>query len=244
VNSSATGKISRRIRTVPPATIIVFAREPVPGTAKTRLIAKLGRHNTAALADAFIHDALAKAGALGTPLALAGDAASGVTNSRYFRVLARRHRAVLLEQGEGTLGARMRRVIERFADRGAILIGTDTPSLPAGLLRRSLVLLRTASVVLGPSLDGGYYLLGVRGVMPDIFRGVRWGSASVLAETIARLDRQRFRYALAPSWYDVDRWSDVLLLCADLRRLTKRVPDPCPTTRRVLARLGLFRTGG
>lgn len=244
MNSGAIGEISRRVRRVPPATIIVFAREPLPGAAKTRLIAKLGRANTAALADAFIHDALAKAGALGTSLALAGDAASGAANSQYFRALARRHRAALLEQGEGTLGARMRRVIEPFADRGAILIGTDTPSLPLPLLRRSLALLRSASVVLGPSLDGGYYLLGVRGVMPDIFRGVRWGSASVLAETIARLDRQRLRYALAPSWYDVDRWSDLLLLCAGLRRPSRRAPDPCPATRRVLARLGLFRTGG
>lgn len=240
MNSRAVAEISRRVRRTPSPTIIVFAREPLPGAAKTRLIAKLGAANTAALADAFIRDALNKARALGMPLALAGDAAGGAANSRYFRALARRNRAALLEQGEGALGARMRRVIEPFAGRGAILIGTDTPSLPFALLRRSVALLRSAPVVLGPSLDGGYYLLGMRGAIPDIFRGVRWGGATVLADTIARLDRQRFCYALAPSWYDVDRWSDLLLLCADLRRPSTKAPDPCPATRRVLSRLGLL----
>lgn len=244
MNSRAMREVSRPVRRAPAPTIIVFAREPIPGAAKTRLIAKLGAANTAALAAAFIRDTLAKAGALEAPLALAGDAANGAANSRYFRALARRHRAELLEQGEGTLGARMRRVIEPFATRGAILIGTDTPTLPQPILRRSLALLRRASVVMGPSLDGGYYLLGVRGGMPDIFRGVRWGSASVLAETIARLDRQRLCYALGPSWYDVDRWSDLLLLCADLRRRGTDAPDPCPATRRLLGRLGLFQSGG
>lgn len=187
---------------------------------------------------------MAKAGALGIPVALAGDAPSGAANSRYFRALARRHKAELIEQGDGTLGVRMRRVIEPFADRGAILIGTDTPSLPLPILRCYVALLRRESVVLGPSLDGGYYLLGVRGAMPDIFRGVRWGSSSVLADTIGRLDRQQFRYELGPWWYDVDRWRDLRLLCTDLRRPNTEAPDPCPATRRVLARLGLFRIGG
>jgi len=135
----------------------------------------------------------------------------------------------------------MRRVIEPLADRGAILLGTDTPSLPLALLRRSVTLLRRAPVVLGPSLDGGYYLVGVRGRVPDIFRGVRWGDKRVLTETVARLDRREVPYALGPSWYDVDRWGDLLLLCAHLQRPDGRQPDPCPTTRDVLVRLGLLR---
>lgn len=226
------------------ATIIVFAREPVPGAAKTRLAAKLGASNTAALADAFTRDALAKAEALQARIVIAGSAPGGATSSRYFRALARRHNATILEQGEGTLGGRMRRVIEPFVERGAVLIGTDTPSIPVSLLRRSLTLLRRAPVVIGPSLDGGYYLLGMRGTMPDIFRGVRWGGARVLAQTAARLKRQGWPYALGPCWYDVDRWSDLLLLCAHLRRRGTRAADPCPVTKSVLTRLGLLRTGG
>jgi len=221
-------------------TVIVFAREPVPGAAKTRLAAKLGSRNTAALADAFIRDAVAKAESLRMTLTIAGSAARGAENSNYFRALARRHQATILDQGQGTLGARMQRVIEPFADRGAILLGTDTPSLPLAILRRSVTLLRRAPVVLGPSLDGGYYLIGVRGPVPDIFRGVRWGGTRVLAETVARLYRGEVRYALGPSWYDVDRWTDLLRLCVHLQRLDRRLPDPCPATRNVLARLGLL----
>jgi uncharacterized protein len=229
---------------VEPTTVIVFAREPAPGAAKTRLIARLGAINTAALADAFVQDALAKAAALDATLVIAGSANGGANNSRYFRALARRHRATLLDQGEGTMGARMRRVIEPFAHAGAILIGTDIPSLPFTILRRSLNLLRRSPVVIGPSLDGGYYLIGVRGAMPDIFRGVRWGGARVLAQTTARLERKGLRYALAPPWYDIDRWSDLLVLGADLRRAGGGAPDPCPATREILARLGLLRSGG
>jgi len=232
------------LRKVEPLTVIVFAREPAPGAAKTRLIARLGAVNTAALADAFVQDALAKAAALDATLVIAGSAIGGAANSRYFRALARRHRAALLDQGEGTMGARMRRVIEPFARAGAILIGTDIPSLPFTILRRSLGMLRRSPIVICPSPDGGYYLIGVRGPMPDIFRGVRWGGARVLAQTIARLDGKGLSYTLAPAWYDIDRWSDLLVLRADLMRAAGRTADPCPATRRVLARLGLLRSGG
>ena len=97
-----------------------------------------------------------------------------------------------------------------------MLFGTDTPSLPPRLLARSVALLRRAPVVIAPSLDGGYYLVGVRGPMPEIFRAIAWGRSNVLSETVARLRRTGTRYALGPAWYDVDRWSDVALLAAHL----------------------------
>jgi uncharacterized protein len=223
-------------------TVIIFAREPAPGAAKTRLIAGLGAVKTAALADAFIRDALAKAAALRARLVIGGSAQNGAGNSRYFRALARSYKATILDQGEGTLGQRMSRMIEPFADRGALLIGTDTPSIPVSLLRRSCVLLRRVPVVIGPSLDGGYYLVGARGEVPDVFRGIRWGSSRVLAQTIERLRRQGIKYAIGPGWYDIDRRSDLRLLCAHLDRLGAGATDPCPATRRVLSRLGLLRS--
>jgi rSAM/selenodomain-associated transferase 1 len=222
-------------------TVIVFAREPEPGSAKTRLIPKLGAANTAALADAFIRDAMAKAAALNTSLVIAGSAPKGVANSKYFQALARRYKATLVEQGSGTLGARMSRTIKPFAQRGAILIGTDTPSLPLPLLRQSRSALRRKPIVIGPSLDGGYYLIGIRGEVPDIFRGVRWGGSRVLEQTVERLRREKLKFAFGPTWYDIDRWNDLLLLCVHLEGLTRRSADPCPATRRLLARLGMFQ---
>lgn len=221
-------------------TIIVFCREPIPGETKTRLASRLGASNAAAIAAAFTRDALAKAQAAGARIAIAGSGPRGAAGSRYFRALARRFDASLVEQGEGTLGMRMERALAPFLPAGAVLIGTDTPSIPPRLLRRSLALLREAPVVIGPSLDGGYYLAGVRGTMPDIFRGIRWGGARVLEQTVVRLRRVGSRYALGPSWYNVDRWSDLLLLAAHLRQNATRAANPCPATARVLQRLGLL----
>lgn len=231
------------------ATIIVFSREPAPYRTKTRLIAKLGARNAAALADAFTLDALEKCRRLDPRrIIIAGCAPDGVARSAYFRSLARRFGAELADQGPGTIGARMARALEHYCEKGAVLIGTDTPSLPPKLFARSLALLRMAPVVLGPSLDGGYYLVGVRGHLPGIFGGIRWGRRLVLAQTVARLDRDGISYRLGPSWYDVDRWSDLMVLCQHLRLITERNPsrgsrsqsNPCPNTTAVLARLGLL----
>ena len=138
----------------------------------------------------------------------------------------------------------MARSLDPFRDRGALLIGTDTPSLPLRFITRVIALMRKAPVVLGPSLDGGYYLVALRCsspiASPAIFRGIRWGGARVLADTIARLDRAGVRCALAPAWYDIDRWGDLLLLAAHLRLNRRAGADHCPHTTRILERLGLL----
>jgi uncharacterized protein len=226
---------------------IVFAREPIPGRAKTRLIPILGPDGAASLADAFIRDALLKARAIGAaPIIIAADAPAGASRSRYFRALSDIFGARLVDQGRGDLGVRMARAIDAFANPGgAILFGTDTPSLPARMLKRSADLLRDHAVVLAPALDGGYYLIGVRGRTPDIFSGVRWGSAGLMAATLGRLRAAGISYALGPWWYDVDRPGDLILLSRHLKgRLGERWAHamrlgratPCPATAAILKR--------
>jgi uncharacterized protein len=232
--------LASRTRTRP--TIIAFTREPVLGSSKTRLAARIGAGNAAALADAFTRDALAKVRELGLPLVIAGSATGGLRENSYFRLLARRFGANLIDQEWGNLGIRMARVLAPFASGGVLLVGTDTPSLPGSALRRAASLIRHNQVVLGPSLDGGYYLVGIHGAVPDMFRGIRWGGPRVLQQTIARLVRLGIRPALAATWYDVDRWGDLMLLTEHLRRLTQRDAVPCPETAKMLARLGLLRT--
>ena len=212
-------------------------RAPEPGRAKTRLIPHLGAKNAAALAHAFALDALAKARRTGLPLIIAGDALGGVFSGGYFRRLSRRFDSILLDQGEGSLGIRMRRAFEPYLAKGALLIGTDTPSLPLAALQRNHALLRRNRVVFGPSLDGGYYALGLRAALPDVFRGIRWGGAQVLRDSVARLQTAGTPFRLGPSWYDIDRWSDLLLLTEHLRQLRS---NPCPATSAVLHRLGLL----
>lgn len=218
----------------------MFCREPVAHQAKTRLIGAITLAAAAALSDAFIRDALAKAVAVRpSSLVIAASAPGGANHSKYFRRMARRFGAELIDQGDGSLGIRMARALEPLSSNGALLIGTDTPSLPPALLAANLDALRRSRVVIAPSLDGGYYALGVRGEMPPIFTGIRWGSAIVFDSTIMRLNRAGIRYKLVPAWYDVDRWPDVLLLAAHLRLL--RNTSPCPATESVLKRLGLLR---
>jgi uncharacterized protein len=200
----------------------------------------------AALSDAFIRDALAKAVAVRPArIVIAGSAPDGAERSKYFRRLARQFGAELIDQGEGSLGRRMARSLEPFSSHGALLIGTDTPSLPVAMLATSLDALRRRRVVIAPSLDGGYYAVGVRGAMPPIFNAMRWGTRRVFDSTIERLERAGSPYALGPVWYDVDRWADVMLLAAHLRILARTSPSarssPCPATELILKRLGLMR---
>jgi rSAM/selenodomain-associated transferase 1 len=226
--------------------LIVFCREPVAHQAKTRLIGAMTAAAAAALSDAFIRDALAKAVAIRpSRIVIAGSAPDGAERSRYFRRLARRFGAELIDQGNGSLGKRMADALAPFSFHGALLIGTDTPSLPTALLAASLDAIRRSRVVIAPSLDGGYYAVGVRGAMPPIFAGIRWGSRSVFGSTVKRLKRAGIPYTLGPAWYDVDRWTDVILLAAHLRLLARARrragSSPCPATESVLERLGVLR---
>jgi uncharacterized protein len=230
--------------------LIVFCREAAAGTVKTRLARRIGADATAALAHAFTVDALAKGRSLcPARLIIAGAPATDVSRARpYFARLAARFDAEVIWQGNGSLGSRMARVLGAFVDgAGALLIGTDTPSLPRAIVARGLEMLRRRRVVVAPSLDGGYYALGVRGALPPIFTGLRWGGSRVYAGTVARLRRAQIPYAVAPAWYDVDRWPDLLLLAAHLERIACARPPaaahPCPATAAVMRRLGLLDSG-
>jgi len=221
-------------------TIIVFTREPIPGSSKTRLAARIGARNSAALADAFTRDALAKVRELGLPLVIAASATGALQDNHYFRSLARRFDAALIDQEQGNLGLRMAHVLTAFALTGALLVGTDTPSLPSLVLRRAVTLIQHNHVVLGPSLDAVTGVQTCALPISDMFRGIRWGGPRVLQQTIARLARLGIRPALAPAWYDVDRWGDLMVLAEQLRRLAQRHALPCPQTAKVLAQLGLL----
>jgi uncharacterized protein len=229
----------------PRPALIVFCREPIEHQVKTRLIGSMTPAAAAALADAFIRDALAKAVSVRPARIVIAASAPGVAeHSKYFRRLARRFGADLIDQGDGSLGQRMARSLDPFSSAGALLIGTDTPSLSTAMLATSLNALRRSRVVIAPSLDGGYYAVGVRGAMPPIFTGIRWGTRRVFESTIARLECNNVPYALGPAWYDVDRWTDVMLLAAHLRMLARDRPraglSPCPATESVLVRLGVL----
>jgi rSAM/selenodomain-associated transferase 1 len=181
--------------------IIVFAKAPVPGAAKTRLVPALGEWGAARLHARLVRHAVRTALASGCgPVEVHGTA-----RHSFFRSLKIRFR---LQRGRD-LGERMHRALSR--NPGAILIGTDCPELTVADLRRAARLLRGgAEVVLAPAEDGGYALIGARHVPVELFRGIAWGGSSVYEETVQRLTGYRWR-ALRRVW-DVDRPEDLARL--------------------------------
>ena len=179
--------------------IIVFARAPVPGQAKTRLIPRLGEWRAARL-----HARLTRQ-AVDTALAARCGAVElhGTARHSFFSSLPVGFR---LQRGDD-LGERMHHALSR-ANKPVILIGTDCPALAPADLRRAARWLRGGcEVVLAPAEDGGYALIAVRRFRPELFKDINWGGAHVYADTVRRLSGVRWR-ALRTVW-DVDRPEDL-----------------------------------
>jgi rSAM/selenodomain-associated transferase 1 len=195
--------------------IIVFARAPVPGEAKTRLIPRLGAWRAARLHASLTLRALRIARRTGEEVEL-----HGTRRHSFFRNLDVPFR---LQRGKD-LGERMYRALAK-ARKPAILIGTDCPVLTSADLRRALRWLRGGcEVVLAPAEDGGYALIGARRVSKHLFEDIAWSTPSVYVDTAKKLRGYRWR-ALRTVW-DVDRPEDL----ERLRSL--RFASACPPRAR------------
>jgi len=144
-------------------------------------------------------------------------------------------------QGRGDLGERMALSIQSKMSAGyrrVIILGSDAPTLPADHLVTAFESLRSAEVVIGPSEDGGYYLIGMSKLRLEIFRGIRWGSNEVIGATHKRLRKAGARYHDLGMWHDVDSPSDIGRLWKELLRMKeRRAPELPERTWRVLSRL-------
>jgi len=211
----------------------MLVREPIPGTVKTRLVPAFGPTGAADLYRAFVEDSCERL-VPEVPLALAANSPDG-----WVAGLARRYRVPLIAQGDGDLGTRLRRLATTALESvpRVVLLGSDAPTLPVAHVTAALHALARAPVVVGPSLDGGYNLLGVRAPLPDLFSRIPWKSERVLASTLARLERLRVSPVVLPIWYDVDTADDVAVLARHVSALATLGETPCPRTRRMLARL-------
>ena len=195
---------------MPTATpVIVFAKAPVAGLAKTRLAPALGADGAAALAQRMLRHALAQAtaAAIGpVKLYAAPDA-----NHPLLQAAAADCGATLADQGPGDLGTRMHRAIARHVLRHgrALLIGTDAPALDATLLRQAAQALHTHDAVFVPTLDGGYVLVGQRVDDARWFTGMAWSHAQVMADTRTRLRAAGMRWAELGPVADIDGPDDL-----------------------------------
>lgn len=205
--------------------VIVFAKAPVPGLAKTRLAPALGAAGAAALAERMLHHTLAQAVAAGVgPVELC---AAPDTSHPALQAAATRHGASLTAQGSGDLGQRMHGAItRRLANQGRVLlIGTDAPALDAALVRQAALALCDHDVVLVPAHDGGYALVGQCRADERWFLGMTWSHARVMADTRARLRSAGVRWAELPPVADVDEAADLVHLPPGWLQGLPQAPD-------------------
>lgn len=194
--------------TAPRARILVFARAPVPGRCKTRLVSRLGRAGAAALHRRLTSRTLAAAVGTGSRVELwcAPDAAHG-----FFARCRREFGVRLRRQPRGDLGRRMAVALAEVLREGAaaaVLVGTDCPSLASADLRAALAALSRHDCVLQHANDGGYVLIGARRFERRALAGVRWSSGLEFAQTRRRLARLGLDAGELPGREDVDTPAD------------------------------------
>jgi rSAM/selenodomain-associated transferase 2/rSAM/selenodomain-associated transferase 1 len=195
------------------AALILFTRFPVPGEAKTRLIPVLGADGAARLQRRLTLRALRSAEFW---RAKAGPKANLEIHFAGANKAAMAHwvgdRFCFCSQDEGDLGKRMASAFEASFSSGSqatVIIGADCPQLTSGILSEAFERLREDPVVLGPANDGGYYLIGLRRFVPELFSGPAWGTNTVLAASVEILQRLGLKPGLLQPLGDIDRPEDL-----------------------------------
>ena len=177
----------------------IFARLPVPGQVKTRLVPAVGEEGAARIyARLLAHTVeVAKESGLDFELRVTGGEVEA------FHSLFGSNVAVV-DQGGGDLGAKMGRV-----EAPAMLIGSDCPGISVPLLQAAAGALDDRRVVLGPANDGGYYLIGFTEPVPFLFEDMEWSTPKVLPETLTRLAARGYGPAILPELADIDTGEDL-----------------------------------
>jgi rSAM/selenodomain-associated transferase 2/rSAM/selenodomain-associated transferase 1 len=204
--------------------IIVYAKAPVPGQVKTRLIPKLGEAGAAKLHEAFVEDTLAMVSGLAEYFDI--ELHTDVPTKAWSGPGVRR------VQCEGDLGTKLYSTLREALEGGrplALIVGSDSPTLPAEFLEDLARL--DADIVLGPAKDGGFYAIACRRTHPEMFAGVTWSHADTRIQTKEALRRCGLEVAEGREWFDVDQPEDLDLLIQS---------QPVGRTLEVLKDLGIM----
>jgi rSAM/selenodomain-associated transferase 1 len=192
--------------------LVVFAKAPIAGQVKTRLIPALGAEGAAELAQRLLKHAVRQSVAAGlgrVELCVTPD----VGHPSFLR-MASLHGLALTEQGAGDLGQRMHRALDRrlATDPGVLLIGTDAPALDAAVLNAAAQALQAHDAVFVPALDGGYALVGLRRQAPELFADIAWSTPQVMQATRQRARAAGLSWAELPALGDIDVPDDLVHL--------------------------------
>jgi rSAM/selenodomain-associated transferase 1 len=211
--------------TLPPTAVVIMAKVPEAGAVKTRLCPPLSPQEAAALYQAFLLDKIAQVRTLKAAVPVI--AYTPCTGCRFFSELAADF--ILLPQQGADLGERLANSLAQLLAEGysgALAIDSDTPTLPTAYLQQAIDLIATprTDVVLGPSEDGGYYLIGLNQVHRELFENIAWSTDAVMPQTVQRAAAKGLHIARLPSWFDVDTPPDLDRLRATLVQMTDKAP--------------------
>jgi uncharacterized protein len=213
-----------------PPRLVIFAKAPQAGLAKTRLIPALGAKGAAALARRMLEHTIEQAlAACAGPVELC---MSPEPDDPAWRGVDIPDTVARTAQGEGDLGQRMARAVQRVTTQlrqPLLLMGADCPGLTAAHLSEAAAQLAQHDAVLVPVSDGGYVLIGLKSPCPELFTQMPWSTSAVAAETLRRMADLGLRVWRGPRLHDIDEVADLAQLpagfaCAkDLRVLDGRV---------------------
>ena len=211
--------------------IIVFVKAPVYGTVKTRLAEKINAGAALALYRAFVADIMERLFTVDADLRIYFDP----PDSRQSIIDWLGTGLPLAAQSGNDLGRRMSAALAESLAKGydnAVLLGSDLPDLPASIVTEAFDSLSRFPAVLGPSTDGGYYLIGFSngGFAGEVFSDIEWSTDQVFARTLQRFDQLQQPVYVLPPWQDIDTY-------ADLKNLILRVknsPNLMPHTENAL----------
>lgn len=220
----------------------IICKTPLPGRSKTRLSPPLRPEECAAISACFIRD-LSRT--IGLATRESGATGYGVYTPRGSESTLQRllpSTFALVPQAEGHFGTRLHQGIcdlLQEGHRGAILINSDSPTLPQSIIRSALDAVRNGdNVVLSPALDGGYTLIGLSRPHPRLFEDIAWSTATVYERTLDRAREIGLPVVDVPGWYDVDDEASLRMLEDEISGQTPaRLPTAgadAPATRRFL----------
>ena len=208
--------------------LVIFAKAPVPGQVKTRLCPPLTPDEAATLHGSFVLDTLERTKAAVGKLKLDMDrylACAPSSGHVFFKIMEERQGVKLIDQVGDDLGARMHHVVETMFSRGyrrTIIIGTDVPTVPLDHFKQALTSLEDHDLVLGPALDGGYYLIGINQSVPELFSDIPWSTDQVLRLTQEKAAVLGLKTALLERWRDVDTLDDLEALIEECTTDSKK----------------------
>jgi len=201
--------------------VAVMAKASVPGRTKTRLVPPLTFDQAARCNTAFLRDIADNILAASAEASIAGYIAYGPPDARSFFEEHVPREIALIEASYPSLGDCLDQAIAQLLARGhgaAVVVNCDSPTLPRSLLIQTTELLGRPGerVVLGPALDGGYYLLGVKARHPRLLENIAWSTERVAQQTLERAAELRLPVHMLPTWYDVDDLATLKMLLCEL----------------------------